>query len=207
MKLKKFAAMMLAGVMAVSMLAGCSTGIKPEEPTEETVSGVNAAAVIAALDKKATEDVTFSAGSGLQTVVDKASVYVKDGIVDDFDLALLNKVDEDINSVQDYLPAVGTTTANAEDAKAQTVTFIVKSDLIGASADATVKDLAAKVDEAYVMDGWLKMNALPEESAEFTDVAGDDFYFTFAYTADMAIACTANEDGQVTYYAGAPCCV
>ena len=35
MKLKKIASLMLAGVMAVSMLAGCSTAsIKPEEPTD-----------------------------------------------------------------------------------------------------------------------------------------------------------------------------
>ena len=36
MKLKKIASLMLAGVMAVSMLAGCSTvSEKPEEPTDE----------------------------------------------------------------------------------------------------------------------------------------------------------------------------
>ena len=35
MKLKKIASLMLAGVMAVSMLAGCSTAsVKPEEPTD-----------------------------------------------------------------------------------------------------------------------------------------------------------------------------
>ena len=35
MKLKKIASLMLAGVMAISMLAGCSTAsVKPEEPTD-----------------------------------------------------------------------------------------------------------------------------------------------------------------------------
>src|SRR5699024_10667653 len=35
MKLKKIASLMLAGVMAVSMLAGCqNTNVKPEDPTD-----------------------------------------------------------------------------------------------------------------------------------------------------------------------------
>ena len=51
MKLKKIASLMLAGIMAVSMLAGCKTATEPtEEPEVTPVTGA-AAAVNAELDK------------------------------------------------------------------------------------------------------------------------------------------------------------
>ena len=54
MKLKKIASLMLAGIMAVSMLAGCKTATEPNEPTNPVtpVTGV-AATVNGELDKNA----------------------------------------------------------------------------------------------------------------------------------------------------------
>ena len=76
MKLKKFAAMMLAGVMAVSMLAGCSgkgtnggnNGANQPEPTPET-------GIVAAFNNGQDEDndvkVAFTADSGLEAALTK----------------------------------------------------------------------------------------------------------------------------------------
>ena len=46
MKLKKLLALALAGVMAVSMLAGCKSGKPAEDPTEEPIGAENAATVL-----------------------------------------------------------------------------------------------------------------------------------------------------------------
>ena len=76
MKLKKIASLMLAGVMAVSVLAGCSgkNGDGGNDGNKPIVtSGVDAAGVIAKLDKDTTKKVEFSASSSLQSDL---TVYV-----------------------------------------------------------------------------------------------------------------------------------
>ena len=73
MKLKKIASLMLAGVMAVSMLAGCSNGTKPEDDKKDPVVNTGMAGkVIAALDKDTTDKVAFTASSSLETTLQKA---------------------------------------------------------------------------------------------------------------------------------------
>ena len=203
MKLKKIASLMLAGVMAVSMLAGCAG--KGETKPEEPATGVNATTVIAALGKDFTKNVTFSASSELQTVADKAAGYVNDGIVNKFNLALLNKIDADILATQDYLDEVKTGSRDntaATDMKTQTATFIVKSNMFGASDSATVKNLVDAIEKQAVAVSNLHLNELPAESKEYTDSNTKEAYkFTFAYAVDMAVTSTHNSDGQTTYYA------
>ena len=80
MKLKKFAAMMLAGVMAVSMLAGCSG--KGGNNDGEVVVEPSSSSIVAAFNNGQDEDndvkVTFTADSGLETVMKK--VFAKGGV-------------------------------------------------------------------------------------------------------------------------------
>ena len=68
MKLKKIASLMLAGIMAVSMLAGCKTATEPtEEPEVTPVTGA-AAVVNAELDNNK-ELIEFSNDADLQNVL------------------------------------------------------------------------------------------------------------------------------------------
>ena len=74
MKLKKIASLMLAGVMAVSMLAGCSNngGNNNNNNNDDPVVNTGlTGSVIAALDEDTTKNVTFSANSNLQAVLEK----------------------------------------------------------------------------------------------------------------------------------------
>ena len=68
MKLKKIASLMLAGIMAVSMLAGCKTATEPtEEPDVTPVTGV-AATVNGELDKNA-KKISFTEDSVLTNLL------------------------------------------------------------------------------------------------------------------------------------------
>lgn len=66
MKIKKLFALALAGVMAVSMLAGCSVGLKKD-------GEVTAAAVIDSLSEDTTEMVSFKENIVLQASLRKAA--------------------------------------------------------------------------------------------------------------------------------------
>ena len=92
MKLKKIASLMLAGIMAVSMLAGCKSGTpdpKPNEGEEEnTASGYSAM-----LGEKAADDLykadrdkifTFSDDADDQKALNKVSIGVSQGLVEAF---------------------------------------------------------------------------------------------------------------------------
>ena len=75
MKLKKIASLMLAGVMAVSMLAGCSTAnIKPEEPTDPETPASSAAVdtLYSELTGSAKKNVTAVANAELDAALTNA---------------------------------------------------------------------------------------------------------------------------------------
>ena len=90
MKLKKIASLMLAGVMAVSMLAGCqNANVDPEQPTDPIQPGTNGvsaaveARVAANLDKindEIPEYVTFQDSSDLDANLEYAVEYA--GVLD-----------------------------------------------------------------------------------------------------------------------------
>ena len=70
MKLKKIASLMLAGIMAVSMLAGCKSGTTPntdDKPEVTTVAGV-AAAINNELDKNK-DALSFTEDTSLENVL------------------------------------------------------------------------------------------------------------------------------------------
>ena len=105
MKLKKIASLMLAGVMAVSMLAGCS-GKGTDNKGEETVTASTLTGkVISALDEDTTKKVAFSSSSVLDAAIAKAVQQV--GVDDTISNDLLNQINSDI-SEKDELAAIGT---------------------------------------------------------------------------------------------------
>ena len=77
MKLKKIASLMLAGVMAVSMLTACGNTVseKPEDPTDEptvTPSSSNAQIVVDNMSKEAQNKVSAVANSDLTAALQSA---------------------------------------------------------------------------------------------------------------------------------------
>ena len=76
MKLKKIASLMLAGIMAVSMLAGCATtSNEPEDPTDEptvTPSSSNAQMMVDNMSKDAQNKVSAVANSDLTAALQSA---------------------------------------------------------------------------------------------------------------------------------------
>ena len=141
MKLKKIASLMLAGVMAVSMLAGCSNngGNNNNNNNEDPVVNTGMAGkVIAALDGDTTKNVAFSASNSLETVLEKA---VKDAGVnfDDLTAADLNAIDGDL-STDARLPFVWGTEGN--DKKEQSITVVYYLNGFGVDESWAVQKLA-----------------------------------------------------------------
>ena len=92
MKLKKIASLMLAGVMAVSMLAGCSTtSNEPQEPTPPPpptpVSG-KSAVFEAQLTDLADVKITMEDNADLQAALDAAAQNVSSATIIDFTNAI-----------------------------------------------------------------------------------------------------------------------
>ena len=84
MKLKKIASLMLAGVMAASMLAGCQTNVKPEDPEDPIDPGTNGvsaavetrvAANLDAVGDEIPEYVTFADDNDLDDALQYAVEY------------------------------------------------------------------------------------------------------------------------------------
>ena len=104
MKLKKIASLMLAGVMAVSMLAGCqNANVDPEQPTNPIQPGTNgvSAAVEARLGTPAPEYVDFADDADLDNALQYAVEYAGVGdILPDYmhanSLVLVNPVLSDV---------------------------------------------------------------------------------------------------------------
>ena len=189
MKLKKIASLMLAGVMAVSMLAGCSNGTKPDDDKKDPVVDSSLAGqVIAALSEDTTKVVSFGSDSDLDAAVAKLIENVGVENLDNIDATELKKINDDISGEdkfdfgkQDHEPAA------EKDAKEASVTVILdqKSDLknlAGVSTEYAVKVIADKIDDK--IEG---LN-LKENSITYTyDKDNDEFWYDFSYTGNLSV--------------------
>ena len=75
MKLKKIASLMLAGVMAVSMLAGCSTTAVDPEPTPDPTPDSNYGTTLWNYLDEGKSKITFQSNSALDTALQTAVEY------------------------------------------------------------------------------------------------------------------------------------
>ena len=177
MKLKKIASLMLAGVMAVSMLAGCSgkDGDGGNDGNKPVVtSGVDAAGVIAKLDKDTTKKVEFSASSSLQSGL---TVYV-DSLGDHAFIA--NAVDDNIGYLA-WIADLDIVDDFADDDAAETRIFagVLPADVSDTYA---VRMIANDLD--LVIGG---LN-LPDSSIDDNiDIADGQEYTKYDYTGSVAV--------------------
>ena len=209
MKLKKIASLALAGLMAVSMLAGCNNGTGNKNDGNTVVVNGMTGKVIAALDKDTTDVVSFSSSSDLENTL---TLAVKNAGTDvtalSIDVDDLDNIDPDLTD--DGLAAVNTDSKDGEKAakKEQSYTAVVQlsdSD-IGSSADFAAKKLAAKVDEIHAIanDNSTVLAKLPKTTVTYTwdTEAEKDYWYTLGYKGDIAVVeVTDAVTGRTTYVA------
>ncbi len=201
MKLKKIASLMLAGIMAVSMLAGCSgKGNNSGNNNGNgvvTATGVNADTVIAALKDATTEAVKVTASSELQNELETVVKYLGDSSFS------IGSVDDDFseNAVAIFTGVDYVEVFDFDDEdnykKAQTVIFTgATSSVVGNDVDDTVSKLAIARSIDFAIDE-LEMNENSlNEGAAVED--GTDYY-TFNYTAELAVVEVSDAAGRTTY--------
>ena len=204
MKLKKFAAMMLAGVMAVSMLAGCAEGGKKEEDKEPVISGLTGK-VVAALDEDTTKAVTFTSSSNLDNVIAKYLQVNGTNGVSKLSATALNRIDDEISKDDEFTwPDSETNKDSAKNAsKEAKVTVVIPSSTVsaGASEDYAVKKIAEAIDEA------VENLDLAEDTVIFkVDMDGDgeteQFWYDYSYAGNLSVTEVKNVDtGAVSYVA------
>ena len=188
MKLKKIASLMLAGVMAVSMLAGCS-GKGTDNKGEETVTASTLTGkVISALDEDTTKKVAFSSSSVLDAAIAKAVQQV--GVDGTITADLLNQINSDI-SEKGELAAIGTASYKNNKNKAKSdgekasATWVMNTSFVtaGASEAYVVKQIADQLDND-ILDT-LK-DKLDSHSITY-NIDGEEYYYTFKYTGDLSV--------------------
>ena len=204
MKLKKIASLMLAGIMAVSMLAGCAEGGKKEEDKEPVISGLTGK-VVAALDEDTTKAVTFTSSSNLDNVVAKYLQIKGTNGVSKLSATELNKIDDEISKEVTFTwPDSETNKDSAKNAsKEAKVTVVIPNSTVsaGASEDYAVKKIAEAIDEA------VENLDLAEDTVIFkVDMDGDgeteQFWYDYSYAGNLSVTEVKDvETGAVSYVA------
>ena len=202
MKLKKIASLMLAGVMAVSMLAGCSNGTKPDDDKKDPVVNTGlTGSVIAALDKDTTDVVPFAEDASLKTALEKmvkdAGVGIIGNTVTEKELteALLD-ID---NSLGEYkgLSSVytGNSGSEATDKEEETSVWVYVLNAPGVDDSYAVNQIAAQIENKAVafsgagtnLVGNVKCADLPDQSKTYTDADGKEYWYNFEYTGKISV--------------------
>ena len=195
MKLKKIVSLALAGVLAVSMLAGCKNGTGSSDPTKEPVASDLTSAVIAAVTET---NVTYTKSADLDKAI--AEYLVKNGTdnANNITASDLNAIDENISAVagiNDTMPKKPTVKDLEELAKAVSATYVVVNNttLDGASQEKAAESLAAKLDE--------KAEAFKDKTQnKVYTIEGETYRLTFTYTGSVSAFTTTDDMGAVSYY-------
>ena len=216
MKLKKIASLALAGVMAVSMLAGCKGGStvvggKDDATVPSIVSAVNNGQSVGN-DVK----VTFTTDAALENAAKKAVELYQDGASTATNNANLRtaiaQYGPDLlgaeNNFTDFYSnesISGVTFANAEDAYDGEKNTFMNVSYVGQSpaSDAYIMNAAAAIVDGYVsqLDDTTKVT---KEDAEKDPTlapteAGDD-YFDYSYTGNVCLFSVERSSGVTSYY-------
>ena len=198
MKLKKIASLMLAGVMAVSMLAGCSNGTKPEDDKKDPVVNTGMTGkVIAALNEDTTKLVDFAASSTLESALKKAVQNVGSDVVGNntFATNIMNELTK-INPELTSTVFVGGTEDTDKKEQSYTCVQLLNNGDIGASEEYAAAKLADMV-EATKANG---STVLAKTGTYSQDYDGGKYYYSFDYTGEIAVVEVTNAvTGQTSY--------
>ena len=216
MKLKKIASLALAGVMAVSMLAGC----KGTDGSNNSSSTTTAASIIDAVnngqDGANKVKVAFTADSKLEDAAKKAVAAHNDT----FDYYFISNKSDCVKEIADYAAIVATKNAVSDFYKNNTATgaqptnpapkdgeknvyFNVVS--LGTSAASTtfLMNHAASLidaDVAKLDDTTLVTKDEATGTWAGSQTMDDDTYYDFSYTGTACLFSAPNSDGSTNYY-------
>ena len=206
MKLKKIASLALAGVMAVSMLAGC----KGTDGSNNSSSTTTAASIIDAVnngqDGANKVKVAFTADSKLEDAAKKAvaahgdSFYIPTNKSEIADYAAIVATKNDVDDFYKNTANGGQPTAKDGE---KNVYFNVVS--LGSSAFSTtfLMNYAASLidaDVAKLDDTTLVTKDEATGTWSGSQTMDDDTYYDFSYTGTACLFSAPNSDGSTNYY-------
>ena len=207
MKLKKIASLMLAGVMAVSMLAGCSG--KPAEenkPETPTVQPGTASAVIDALSDDTTSKVAFTDDASLQAVLEMV-VKNAGNDLNSVTADALIKIDPTLGGVGKLPGTVGGINNVAETTDKASQTFVGVAHVATQELETyATKRLAALIDDAKVgytnvgNSGEATCADLADQSRSYENNTADEYWYNFDYTGKMALVEMTDASTGVSNY-------
>ena len=194
MKLKKLLALALAGVMAVSMMAGCKGGNKTEDPTEEPTGDTSIAAALNEKQEDNDVKVNFVYDNTIEDAMNKymdvngaptgngskVVAYLQDVLDVDATVRVSN-----FNGYDDNANAFNTK-------KDETQTEIVLVNVSGMTN-------AGAANEVYGYNGL--DDALAELVAENEGAAGDGLEYSFEYAGKVAMVTVEDNNMVKTYVA------
>ena len=196
MKLNKVLALALSGVMAVSMLAGCSGnpgngGQEGEGEGETNVTGF-AATVASKLDENK-DNVTVTSSDAIDAALKAAMVKPDDNFITS-------------NRTEATLKAVGTTGPvyiSLKDTLSD-ITWSSKASFENASYDTAKED--ANVAVVYYIGGDINSDRVAQLVADKIDdiklpehsEVKDDTYYSYDYTVDVSCATATTKDGTAS---------
>ena len=198
MKLKKIAALALAGVMAVSMLAGCAGKGTDDKKDPTDLSS----AVIAQLSSDTTKKVTFTKSTDLDNAITAAlKKYGNSNMTYTLSADALHTVNDEISAASTLTGLVKdenlTKKENVEQnlAAASMTVSVANAATAGSSTNYAVKTMAAAIDEAVK-----KLANAPAQSGVYT-LDKVDYRITYSYTGNVSVYTeTAEDTGIVSYY-------
>ena len=200
MKLKKIASLMLAGIMAVSMLAGCKSGNPSSDPeTPVTPTGL-AANVMNELSKNVTDKVSFTVDGELQKTVENFVVSKRSDVSalkTAFTAANLHAFNPDVSD-NVILANAFNTDAAAKKTESMTGAWYLDKTYVNLSDVYVAKQLASKIESVSVYDTNKAIKDLPDYSATFSN----EYRYDFEYTGEIAVVEVEDAvTGDITYFA------
>ena len=194
MKLKKIASLALAGVMAVSMLAGCATKAPETDDNKGTVVTTGSAAVVEAFNDKQ-ETVEFASDATLQSALEQAVKSV--GTANSFKLS-----NGSTATGEDYVWAY----------MYQLTGDKYESDFPTKDSESGTKMVVArygsKSDSVWSMTAVAAKAAddLKEDVADYKEttfksgMTSGSKYYDYTYTGNVAVASFTDGEGATAYY-------
>lgn len=191
MKLNKVLALALSGVMAVSMLAGCSNNSGNGGQNGEEQPPVDDTTIASVLnDEQADNDVkvNFTYSSSLETALQKTlSVVGNDAAADSVDDYLANVLGVDDVIIKNFYGYPNQTSGTPNTVGEQTAVVVIR-DKTGKTEDGVAKD----------MYNTLKNGGLDKLTAEWPD---NQVKWSFSYTGEVAAVSTVEDNQNYTYVA------
>ena len=208
MKLKKIAALALAGVMAVSMLAGCANKPGSSEPTEPTPDTTATGYMVEDLTEALKDrnenyedsTITVSANASLQSALN-AVAKIPGMSVSDFE-----KYMTDADSTLDTEKLADVQNAKTKEAATKDSTFGVAwvTDKAGLNTKTAVQNLANAFMKNVEVQVGQTLENVASVSGKFVDVnagvSGDPYKYNYEYTVDVAVTSVENPVTNVTVY-------